>query len=156
MGKAQWVIWSVFFALLANVSNGFGLAPASPAPGDIANPQNVCQAQASIASVLAAAEHTSHPLAICQVQEVLDGASSVPVPERQQSLDTPAPAALLAQRSTSLPEELPALVQVTLVDAELPVAAPAPHAFSRQDSRSGPPEPRYLFLLTPHAPPARA
>jgi len=149
MGKNNWITWSVFFALLVNIASASDLRPASTLHAQGA----VCDAQAAIAHALNAFPRYASVPNVLQIQQMVDFAPATSGAEGEE-LSPP----LLATHAIQRNLELPAVVAFhapSWLEAYPIEQAAEPSLFEAgSESRSGPPENRYRFLLTPNAPPA--
>jgi len=91
-------------------------------------------------------------MAVCEIQRALEGATNAPPSETGQ-IDAPGLAALTSQRPPVFYPELATMSELAMASDLASSAMTTLPVDSLHDSRSGPPESRYLFLLTPHAPP---
>jgi len=153
MKRSRSVIWAAFFAVLANVSSGQALCLTDPLPNRLDTAQSVCDTQSAIAVALGQ-QGMAAAANVCSLQRLVDHAGDPQLPING-SLDSPFLAVLVNQRAVDGPElpAVPLAVTFFCVGAETLHARPAT---SVSWATSMPPENRYRYLLTPHAPPSRA
>lgn len=151
MKRSRSVIWAAFFAVLANVSSGQSLGFTDHLPHSVDSAQTVCDTQSAIAVVLGVQRGA---VDVCSLQRVVDPSGAAESPASDH-LDSPLLAVPATQRVVDGPELPVAPLAVIMLRAGVDTldARSAPPV---SWATSMPPENRYRFLLTPHAPPSRA
>lgn len=151
MKRSRSAIWAAFFAVLANVSSGQSLGFTDHLAHGLDGAQTVCDTQSAIAAVLGVQRGV---MDVCSLQRVVDPSGAAESPTRDH-LDSPLVAVPATQRVVDEPElpVAPLAVMMLRAGADMLDAPPAPPLLW---ATSMPPESRYRYLLTSHAPPSRA
>lgn len=155
MGTFRSATWVVLFALLASVSSGFGITARSLAPSSAFGEMTVCDAQATIARMLFGATASGeNAQTVCVLQRAL-GESTDGDETEGDVLTPPLLAVHVSQRSLDQDHQSTVpVVPVTFLNTILPALDDARGSVPPEIRWAVPPtRDRYLFLLTPHAPP---
>jgi hypothetical protein len=151
MGIRKFIVWSAFFAIVANVSAGFGQAAlASSTPLEL---RDVCLAQAAITDFLSAGPSQSDgEIGVCAIQSLMDLAARSDAPE---PLPSGAPLLVTIPASPTVAHSI--VWESTWAPlAVLPETSSDPGVTAFADGGDLRPSPRYHLPLSPHAPPRSA